>query len=317
MALGERVQRLASERAGILTSRRVRAAALVLLVIALVFVLLRVHSLWHEGRVDAQRVSWPVIIGAGAVATAAVLAAGFIWVVIMRRLGVRARPRWAAMFLEAQLAKYIPGSVWHYAGRAALARAEGVAVRTVALSVTVELAASVIAGSVIAALALGTVGTAIVAGAAIVAFLAARRVRRRDVRLPRLSRRIAVADAVRTARATLDGTLLYLIEWILLGIAFWLTARAFFSVPADQMPYYVGAYATAAVVGLVAFFAPVGFGVREALIVALLRSRLGTTDAVVLATASRLLLTLVDIVTAAGSAFLRRRTGRRPMAQHD
>jgi hypothetical protein len=75
--------------------------------------------------------------------------------------------------------------------------------------------------------------------------------------------------------------------------------------------FYAGAFAIASLVGLVAFFAPVGLGIREAVIVALLRSRLGTSDALLLAAVSRGVLTVVDLGTAAaGAAVLRRRSPR-------
>ena len=81
----------------------------------------------------------------------------------------------------------------------------------------------------------------------------------------------------------------------------------------------MGVYGTACLVGLVAFFAPVGFGIREALIVALLRGRLGTADALVLAASSRLLLTIVDLATAAVGVVTLRLGKRRLLSagEHD
>jgi uncharacterized membrane protein YbhN (UPF0104 family) len=309
MGLVDAAHRLVVRRASVITSRRVRVVAQLLLLAALAFVLLRLHSIWTESQIDLSQVSWPLVVAAGAVAAAAVVGAGYIWLQILRRLGVRVRQRWIGIFLETQLGKYIPGSVWHYAGRTALTRVEGVAVRTVALSVGVELAASVFAGAVLASLMLGVAGLIFAAALTSSAGVAASRVEIRRLQpLGRLAPRVAAADVKRTLQATVDGTALYLVIWFMLAAAFWLTARALFSVPVTQAPYYMGVYGVACLTGLVVIFAPVGFGVREALIVALLRSRLGTADALVLAAASRLLLTTVDIATAGAGAWLLRRS---------
>jgi uncharacterized membrane protein YbhN (UPF0104 family) len=93
---------------------------------------------------------------------------------------------------------------------------------------------------------------------------------------------------------------------MMLGVALWVSARALFPVDLGEIGYYTGAYAIAALAGLIAFFAPVGIGVREAVLVALLRSRLGTADAVLLAGVFRGLLTVVDIGAAAAGAVLLR-----------
>lgn len=302
-------------RASIVTSRRVRVVAQALLVCALAFVLLRLHSIWSESQIDLNQVNWPLVVAAGALAAAAVVAAGYVWLQILRRLGVEVQQRWVAIFLETQLAKYIPGSVWHYAGRTALTRVEGVAVGTVALSLVVELVSSVFAGVVLASLVLGVAGLIVAATLATTVGIAVSRLQIRRLHpLGRLAPGVAPADIKRTLQATVDGTALYVVIWFMLAAAFWLTAHAFYSVPLGQAPYYMGTYGVAGLIGLIAFFAPVGFGIREALIVALLRGRLGTADALVLAAASRLLLTIVDLTTAAAGVLLVRQGKKRLLA---
>ena len=58
---------------------------------------------------------------------------------------------------------------------------------------------------------------------------------------------------------------------------------------------YAGVFAAAWVAGFVVVVAPGGLGVREAVIVALLQGRLGEAEAIVLATASRIAFTVVDL----------------------
>jgi glycosyltransferase 2 family protein len=292
-------ERLAPRAAALASHRHTRPAVQVLLVAALAFALLRLRSVWSDAHVDWRTLDWKALVGAGALAAAGVVGAAGAWLVILLRLGSKPRPRWAAIFVQTQLAKYLPGSVWNYAGRAALTRLEGVGVRIFALSITVELAAAVVGGAVVAALIAGWSGLA--ASGAVAAIAAA------SLRLVRSTwpERAQLAVALR------EGSAGYVFVWVLTGLSFWMTARALFGTPFRDVGYYAGAFAVSALAGMFAFFAPVGLGVREAVIVALLRSRLGTADAVVLAAASRGVLTTMDVLTAAGGAvWLRQSSGR-------
>jgi hypothetical protein len=103
---------------------------------------------------------------------------------------------------------------------------------------------------------------------------------------------------------------LYALVWVAVGSAFWLTARGIFSVPLRQLPFYTGAFAAAWIVGVVAIYAPGGLGVREGLLIGLLHSRLGSADALVVAAASRVVLTLVDILMAGAATVILRRGNR-------
>jgi glycosyltransferase 2 family protein len=108
-------------------------------------------------------------------------------------------------------------------------------------------------------------------------------------------------------RATFLATFLYLPVWLVLGGSFWLSARGLLDVPEYDAAFYVGAFAIAWLAGLVAVYAPGGLGVREAVLVALLSSRIGAANALVLAAASRLIFILADVVLAgAATAALRR-----------
>jgi uncharacterized membrane protein YbhN (UPF0104 family) len=112
-------------------------------------------------------------------------------------------------------------------------------------------------------------------------------------------------------RTSARASLLYAATWPFIGASFWMTARAFVHVPVNDLPVYTGAFAAAWIVGLLAIYAPGGLGVREAVLVAILRGKLGTADAVVVAAASRGVFTLVDLLAASVAALaLRRRPGR-------
>jgi uncharacterized membrane protein YbhN (UPF0104 family) len=301
MVSRERPLRLGATVAEYATAKRVRLVSQVLLLAGILFVFLRFRSLWHGNTVHLGDVNWLSLTGAFFVTSAGVLATGFIWLAILRRLGAHTRQWWTAIFFQSQLAKYIPGTLWQYAGRLALASARGLPTRVVARSLPIELAASIAGAGIASLLLLGIWGIPVaVALAACSAMIA----RRSQSGTTKLSRDISAAALAMP---------LYAIVWLTMGAAFWLTASGIFSVPLGQLPYYLGAFAAAWIVGVVAIYAPGGLGVREGVLIGLLHSRLGSADALVVAAASRVLLTLIDVLLA-GTAFVVLRRGNRTPA---
>lgn len=282
MVSRERLHRLGATVAERATTKRARAIAQILLLAAIVFVAIRVQSLWHGSHIELSQVDWAALTGAFVLAGVGTAAGAAIWLFILRRLGARTQWRWAGLFFQAQLGKYIPGSIWQYAGRAAMARSKGLPVRSVAMSLPIEFTASAVAAAATGAFLLGWWGGAVVVAAAI-GFLAAER--------PGRIRALAVP-------ATLRATLLFVPVWLVLGVSFWLCARGLVAVPASDLAVYVGTFAVAWLAGLFAVYAPGGLGVREAVIVALLSGHIGAADALVVAATSRLILILVDVALA-------------------
>jgi glycosyltransferase 2 family protein len=301
MASRERLLRLAATAERLATARRVRLVAQLLLVAALVFVLVRLRSIWHHSHVQLGQVDWLALAGAFLVSTVGVAAGGYIWLAILRRLGVETRPRWVGVFFQAQLSKYIPGAVWQYAGRATLGPAHGIPARAVAASIPVELGASVLAAAAAAPLLLGWWGVPVVLGLGVGVAAAG----------PRFARGSSKVATV--TRAGTSAFALYLFSAPAVGVGFWLCARGLVATPAHDLPVYVGAYVVAWLIGFVAVYAPGGLGVREAVLVALLAGRLGASDALVVAAVSRAILTLVDLVLASVGVVLLGRSRGQPV----
>jgi glycosyltransferase 2 family protein len=299
----DRLLRFGATAMAIASTRRVRIAAQLLLLVGLVFVLLRLRSIWRGSHVDLGHVGFVALAGAIGLAACAMASSALIWLAILRRLGASTRACWVGVFFQAQLGKYIPGSLWQYAGRTALARAHQIPIRPVALSLPIELLGSMLAAGAMSFFVLGWLG----AVAAVVALLA-------GTLAPRLltNRGSAGRTALRTG---LWASPLYIAAWPLTGISFWLVGRALVAAPLRDMAVYVGAFAAAWAVGVVAVYAPGGLGVREAVLVAILRSRTGSADALVLAAASRAVLAFVDVILAGAGLVLLRRGVPRPPAE--
>jgi glycosyltransferase 2 family protein len=276
-------------------ARRVRIAAQLLLVAGLVFVGLRLRSFWHDSHIQLAHVGWGWLAGALVLAIASVVASSFIWLEILKLLGIATRPSWTAAYLQGQLAKYVPGSVWQYASRGVLATGRGVPLRVAMRSVPIELSATAYVAAACSMLLVGWWGALGVMAALAGATVAT------------ASRKHPVRTAGRVAP-------LYAGAWALTGASFWMIARSFVPISAGEFPVYAGAFAAAWLVGLVAIYAPGGIGVREALLVAILGPRIGTADAVLVAAASRVVFTLGDLA-AAGLSLLTRRRAHRPAAK--
>jgi uncharacterized membrane protein YbhN (UPF0104 family) len=105
-------------------------------------------------------------------------------------------------------------------------------------------------------------------------------------------------------KATALGAAITLASWVVYGISFWLLANGLLSGSELGLRSAVGVFSAGYIVGFLAVFAPGGIGVREAVFVTLLAPRVGSSDAVVLAVGSRLLLTLTELAAAVAAGTL-------------
>src|SRR5689334_15956014 len=195
------------------TAGRVRLVAQALLVGAIAFALVRIASTWRSSHIALDSIGWASFTAAVGAICLAVALASIAWTRMLRFLGSPADTRWSSIWLQAQLAKYVPGSVWQYAGRVALAREVGVPVRTSTLSVTLELGASIVAAGVLSLLVFGLVGAVLVAGTLVAALLASK---------------LAWSRLSGAARAFAFACCAYVPLIFLLGVGLWTLARALF-----------------------------------------------------------------------------------------
>jgi uncharacterized membrane protein YbhN (UPF0104 family) len=265
------------------------------------YLAVRLWHLWRSDSIDLRRLESTSFVLAVLVSVAAVASYGLVWPYLLRRLGSPASPSWIGLFFSSQLGKYVPGSVWQYAGRVGLARGRGVPGGAAFASVVTEVTFSAVAAALVALLALGGAGGEVAWAAASIAALALVATGRRPVisllqRVLPTTAREHVSAAVSVGPSAMA---LYIAVWAVYGMAFWLTAHAYVGAPPSQAPLYVGVFALGWLVGLVAVFAPGGVGVREAVIVGLLSGRIGPANAIILAALSRIVLTGVDLLAGA------------------
>lgn len=238
-------------------------------------------------------------------ATLAVLLAA--WTTSLHWCGAQIRYRDAArVWFTANLARFIPGTVWQFASLAAMAARYQVSMIAATATVLLEQVVLLITGLlVIAALTPAVLhatwwqtalATAAVLGAA-------------GLALPRPTGRVGhwletrfpgirlLWSGVTPARLAGFAALL-VVPWILYGVAFRLLAIGLLGSPAGSWGFYIAAFTGSYVAGVIAVFAPAGLLVREAALIGLLSPLLGSGDAVILAAASRIWLTALEVLAA-------------------
>jgi hypothetical protein len=297
---------------GSATGRWLRAGAQVVLIGGAVLFLVRTAK-EHSGTLT----SWQTPIDWATLAAASVLViAAFVFMVMTWAVSLRWW-RAALPFLSAlriwslsNLARFIPGAVWQFAGLAALAADEGISPLAATGAVLLQQLVLLGTGVVIAVMlapawiepisgGLSPVATAGIAVAALVALTVAipltmpalgamlGRVTRREFAWPRPSLK---------AFATYTSSLV--LPWLAYAVAFWLFARAVVGSAAPSLAVSGGAFVASYVAGIIAVFAPAGLAVREAALVAMLTPVVDARTALVLAIGSRLWMIALEIITA-------------------
>lgn len=293
--------------------RAAHVAGAALCVVAVILLVGRGLALGDSLGDELQRIRPAAFARSLAVYVAAGLLLALGWTLLVR-LASAAPLRHAPLFvghLRAQLAKYLPGNVFHYAWRHLSARREGAGHRALALALALE---SVLVVASAAILALGVVSDpridALAPWARHLAWAAPVLAVLAWVGVGILGRR---GGHERLAPTRTAGRLSAV---FVLDLVFFVLAAFSLRLLCDQpgalpFPAWCGWFALAWALGYVTPGAPAGFGLREAVLALGLAPVLGEAQALALAIAYRLTTVAGDGVLAlAGFALLRGTLGR-------
>ncbi len=261
----------------------------------------------HWPAIQARRLSWhaiPLLAGSLIVwANLALLLAA--WTVSLRWCAQRIRYIDAArVWFTANLARFLPGAVWQFASLAVMSGRYGLSTMAAAATVLLEQIVLLFTGLLVLAALTPSVLHARWWQAALVVAAVLGAV---GLALPRPGGRLgrwiearvpAVGLLWSQLRPAQLGafTVMLVLPWILYGTAFRLLAVGLLDSPAGSWSDYVAAFTGSYVAGVIAVFAPAGLLVREAALVkALMTVGVGGADAVILAVASRVWLTLLEL----------------------
>jgi hypothetical protein len=246
-------------------------------------------------------------------------ATGQQWRTVLGGLGVGfGVAEGSKVFFVSQLGKYLPGSVWPVLAQMEFGRRWGAPRRTM-FAANILLLATVTATGLVTGAALlpwSSSGgftkywwTLLILGPLVVAL--------HPATIPAVIDRVlaifgreplgvrATGRSMRLATAWGFGV------WVLMGAHVLVLTHAFGAHGVKAVAAAVGGMALAWAVGLIFIPAPAGAGVREAVLVATFAPQIGTSPALAVALASRVLLLLADVVLAGvGAAVRPARSGR-------
>ena len=222
----------------------------------------------------------------------------------------------STIWLAGNLGKYAPGKVWSIVAMGGMAAERGVSPAVAAGSSVVMQIVTIAAGAAVVVASGGAVPGGPLAAVVLVIVIVAALHALPYVIPPVLKLVGKRAESVKVpARGTLWLTIVVAAAaWVLLSLGFLLFVRALFPDAAGSALAYVSAYTASYIAGFLAPFAPGGIGVREpALVIAMTQLGLASTaDAAVIAVASRVWLTVIELVPgliALGIHLSRRGTG--------
>lgn len=265
---------------------------------------------WGTVALADLRPGWSPILLGSLLTAATYLYIVFVWAASLRWWSQRAPfLRAARVWFVSNLARYIPGMVWQFAGLAAMARANdiaavpatgGILLEQVALLLTGLLLTAVWAPALLVSWASPWLLAAIaLAGAVVLVWALPAALPWGGQLLGRLLRRPVTWPAPsRTSIAVYVASLC--VPWVAYGVSFWLFGLGLLGAGAPRFTLAVGGFVASYVAGIIVVFAPSGLVVREAALVAALGPVIGGGPALVLALASRLWLVIVELATALG-----------------
>lgn len=227
-----------------------------------------------------------------------------IWHLLTVYVGTPIRySRALAAWFYSQLGKYLPGKVFLYLGRLHFYSKEGKSAGPVGLASGVEIVGTIAASIFVVLLSAFTVdlegvesyrGLLIAALALLMVVLHPRLLSGVIKAVARLVRRPPFAVTLGYGEI-LRVLVLYVLNWIVFGMALFLLIRSFYAVQPSSILLLAGGFSLAAMVGIVAVFAPSGLGVREALLAVFLGQVMPTGVALLSSVLSRVWLTVVEL----------------------
>lgn len=285
--------------------------------ITLFFLLQTLINHWHEvTAIQITTSGWATLVIALGVTLLAHTWSGWVWTWILKELNQQVNvSQFVQVYLRTNLAKYLPGNVWHYYGRITAAKKAGISTSVAALSVVLEPLLMAAAALSVALLGISSVASntriALLSLLGLCGVLCVVHPRFLNTVMRAVGKskfKKNKANQVDTSNFGLTRyplrPLLGELGFILLrGIGFLLTILALQPLLLSQLSLLLGTFSLAWLLGLIVPGAPGGLGVFEATAIALLQNRLAA-GVVISAIALYRLVSILAETMAAGLAWL-------------
>jgi uncharacterized membrane protein YbhN (UPF0104 family) len=258
--------------------------------ITLFFLLQALIRHWQEvTTIQINSRGWATLAGAWCVTFLAHIWSGWVWTWILGELNQQVNNyQFVRVYLKTNIAKYLPGNIWHYYGRITAAKDAGIATSIATLSVLLEPLLMAAAALIIVLLGiffevtnhrfllilLSLLGLATIL-VGIHPWFLSRAIRLLGkLKLKKNSNQQIDSNSYIIIRYPLNPLLGEMGFVLLRGSGFLLTLLAFSSLELAQLPLLLGTFSLAWLLGLIIPGAPGGLGVFEATAIALLQHRL-------------------------------------------
>lgn len=258
--------------------------------ITLFFLLQALVRHWQEvTTIQINSRGWATLAGAWCVTFLAHIWSGWVWTWILGELNQQVNNyQFVRVYLKTNIAKYLPGNIWHYYGRITAAKNAGIATSIATLSVLLEPLLMAAAALIIVLLGiffevtnhrfllifLSLLGLATIL-VGIHPWFLSRAIRLLGkLKLKKNSNHQIDSNSYIVIRYPLNPLLGEMGFVLLRGSGFLLTLLAFGSLELAQLPLLLGTFSLAWLLGLIIPGAPGGLGVFEATAIALLQHRL-------------------------------------------
>lgn len=228
------------------------------------------------------------------------------WKTILRTMGENIAFKKCFKFASLSLLyKYIPGYIWPYLGKIYYCKGEGIPETKTSVSIYIEQWMTITSGIILFFITL-LFGQSIFYKENIIAqyfpllvlitvFLHPKVI----IWFLNFILKIAQKDEIKIdlrILSIIELMLIYLGFWMLCGVGFCFLTNSIYSIGFDKLHLFAGIFAISWVIGFLSFFVPMGLGVREAILSALLSFFMPGEIAIIIALAARLWLTLPEIV---------------------
>lgn len=285
----------------------------------LFFLIKALKNNWQEvAAIRIEALGWATLAIALCVTLLAHIWSGWVWTWMLDELNQPVPSKlFIQVYLKTNIAKYLPGNVWHYYGRIAAAKNAGVTPNIATLSVLLEPLLMAAAALIVVLLCLqfraythSNQGVLVIALATVLIAVHPRFLNLAIRFFSRLKLKSTAQIDVKTFQVNCYPwrPLLGELGFIgLRGAGFLLTVLALKSVEVNQIPLLIGAFSLAWLFGLVVPGAPGGLGVFEVTAIAILQQSF-STGLVVSAIAFYRLISILAETAGAGLAYLAQRS---------
>lgn len=275
------------------------------LIIGLAGMAFLLRTMWthrDEMKDSFSQLTWSSLVGAVFFAFMSMSYLGWMWGRLLLRRGYKVpRAQLVSWYYTGQLGKYVPGGVWAVVGRAEMAvrggvpRADAYSVTGLSMFTTYSAAALCAALGSLLSWERPIIGAALLL--ALVFGLSVYAIAPLRQRLMGLLRKVTSGTNELTApKDMLSLTIVQVPAWIMISLSTTITAHAFGAEVGVLHMFFVSSLSW--LIGFLVIGAPGGLGVRESIFTGLLSASVGTSTALSLAVASRMIFVSVDFLGA-------------------